>query len=108
VALLVALGVCLGVVLGTGQWVNPAPPWDRADLALLVSSALHGLIYATYVGLAARAGAVFATQTSYIVTLAGICWAMLLLGERFSPFVWVAAAVMLLGISLVRPRPALV
>ena len=105
---LVALVLLGGLMAGTGSWVSPSPPWGRAEGALVLSSALHALLYSGYVGLAARAGAVFATQTSYIVTLAGICWAMLLLGERFSPLVWVAAAVMLLGISLVRPRPAAV
>jgi drug/metabolite transporter (DMT)-like permease len=80
-------------------------PWGRAEWALLVSSALHALLYAGYVGLAAKAGAVFASQSSYIVTAAGLCWAMLLLGERFSPLVFVALGVMLLGVTLVRPRP---
>ena len=103
---LVALVLVGALMLGAGQWVNPAPPWGKAEAALVLSSALHALLYSGYVGLAARAGAVFATQTSYVVTLAGVCWAMLLLGERFSPLVWVAAGVMLLGISLVRPRAA--
>jgi drug/metabolite transporter (DMT)-like permease len=30
---------------------------------------------------------------------------MLLLGERFSLLIWVAGAVMLLGLALVQPRP---
>ncbi|MGL6209808.1 MAG: EamA/RhaT family transporter, partial [Paracoccaceae bacterium] len=67
-------------------------------------SAMHALLYAGYVGLAARAGAVFASQTSYIVTASGVFWAMILLGERFSPFVWAAMAVMLVGLALVQPR----
>lgn len=98
--------LCLPLVLGLGQWVNPwAVSWGEAETALVVSSGLHGLLYATYVGLAARAGAVFAAQTSYIVTAAGIGWAMLLLGERFSHWVWLAVVVMLAGLTLVRPRP---
>ncbi len=52
----------------------------------------------------ARAGAVFASQTSYIVTAAGVIWAMLILNERFPPAVWLAAAVMLGGMFLVQPR----
>ena len=92
------------VMLGLGQWINPAPPWGVAEGALLLSSALHGLLYAGYVALAARAGAVFASQCSYLVTASGVIWAMLLLGERFSPFVWAAMAVMLAGLALVQPR----
>jgi drug/metabolite transporter (DMT)-like permease len=65
---------------------------------------LHALLYAGYVGLAAKAGAVFASQTSYIVTASGLCWAMVILGERFSALIFVAMAVMLVGLTLVRPR----
>lgn len=101
----VALVMVTPLMLGTGQWVAPTGPWGKAELALVLSSAAHGLLYATYVGLAARVGAVFAAQSSYVTTGAGVVWAMVLLGERFSPMIWAAAVVMLVGISLVRPRP---
>ncbi len=101
---IVGVLMCLPLVWLTGSWVSPMPPWGKAEGALVLSSALHGLLYAGYVGLAARSGAVFASQSSYIVTAAGLCWAMLLLGERFSPLVFVALAVMLLGVTLVKPR----
>ncbi len=74
------------------------------EVALIGMSALHALLYATFVWLAAHAGAVFATQTGYIVTAAGLVWAAVLLGERFSPVVFLAAAVMLAGVALVQPR----
>ena len=96
--------LCLPIVWATGQWVDPIFPWGRAEYALLISSALHALLYSGYVALAARAGAVFAAQTAYIVTGSGVFWAMLLLGERFSPFVWAALVVMLAGLTLVQPR----
>ena len=103
-ASLMGLILCVPVVLITGQWVSPLPPWGEPEAALLLSSGLHALLYAGYVGLAAAAGAVFATQTSYIVTASGLCWAMVLLGERFSGWVWLAMVVMLTGLALVRPR----
>ncbi|MEO8245300.1 MAG: DMT family transporter, partial [bacterium] len=103
-ASLAGLILAVPLVFATGQWVNPLAEWGRAEQALVLSSLLHAMLYATYVGLTARAGAVFATQTAYIVTAAGLCWSMLLLGERFSPWVWAALVVMLLGLSLVRPR----
>lgn len=103
-ASLMALGLCVPLVWLTGSWVDPMPPWGKPEAALLVSSVLHACLYAGYVGLAAKAGAVFASQSAYIVTAAGLCWAMALLGERFSPLVFVAMVVMLTGLALVRPR----
>lgn len=97
--------LCLPLVLATGQWIDPLAGFGRAEQALVLSSCVHALVYAGYVWLAARAGAVFAGQTSYLVTGTGMIWAMLLLGERFSPLVWLALVVMLAGVALVRPRP---
>ena len=74
-------------------------PPGPAEWALIGSSALHALLYASFVWLAARAGSVFASQASYFTTASGIIWAMLLLGERFSPWVWAAAAIMLCGLA---------
>ena len=99
--------IILPVVLWSGQWIDPFVPWGRAEIAFVMESVVHTLCYCTYVWLAARAGAVFATQTSYIVTGTGVIWAMLLLGERFSPWVWAALGVMLLGLFLVQPRKSL-
>ena len=104
------LASCLGaviifpVVIWSGQWINPGLPWGRAEIALVLESLIHTLCYCTYVWLAARVGAVFTAQTSYIVTGTGVIWAMLILGERFSGWVWAALCVMLLGLFLVQPR----
>ena len=95
----------LPLMLASGQWIDPTQSWGAPEQALILSSVIHAFMYAGYVWLARVAGAVFATQTSYVVTAAGVGWAMLLLGERFSLLVWVAGAVMLLGLALVQPRP---
>lgn len=102
-ASLMGLILCLPVMLATGQDYNPLP-LGRDDLALALSSALHALLYATYVWLASTAGSVFASQSSYLVTAAGMVWAMVLLGERPSPWAWAALALMLAGVALVQPR----
>lgn len=104
-ASLVGLVLCVPVVVVLDQGFVPAVPFGPAEWGLVLSSVLHGGLYATYVWLAARAGAVFAAQTSYIVTASGLFWAMILLGERFSSWVWVALVVMLAGLALVQPRP---
>jgi drug/metabolite transporter (DMT)-like permease len=97
--------ICLPMALVSGQFFNPyAADWTRSEWALVTSSSIHAVVYAAYVWLAARAGAVFAAQCSYLVTATGVFWAMLLLGERFSPWVWLALVVMLSGVALVQPR----
>ena len=96
--------LCLPVALASGQFIDPTGAWGRAEWALIASSSIHALVYAAYVWLAARAGAVFASQTSYLVTATGLIWAMVLLGERFSPIVWLSLVVMLSGVALVQPR----
>ena len=96
--------LCLPVALATGQFFDPFADFGQAEMALVGSSALHAVIYAAYVWLAFRAGAVFASQCSYIVTGAGIFWAMLILGERFSPVLWLSLVLLLSGVALVSPR----
>ena len=103
-ASLVGAVMALPLTLLSGHWINPLPPYGVPELALIASSCVHALVYAAYVWLAAWAGAVFAAQTAYFVTGSGVLWAMLLLGERFSGWVWAALAVMLVGLFLVQPR----
>ena len=103
-ASVMALILCLPIMLALGQWFNPFDGFGRPEAALAASSVIHALMYAGYVWLASRAGAVFAAQCSYIVTGAGVLWAMALLGERFSPFIWVSLVLLLCGVALVAPR----
>ena len=103
-ASLVGAVICLPLTLATGQWIDPLAGFGRPEGALVLSSMIHALCYAGYVWLAGRAGAVFAAQCSYLVTAAGVFWAMLILGEQLAPLAWVALVVMLSGVALVQPR----
>lgn len=103
-ASVVAAAVSLPLALMTGQFIVPEWPLGAADRALLGSTLLHALAYSGYVWLVGWAGAVFAAQVGYLVTLFGLGWAMLFLGEGYSGWVWAALAVMLAGLALVQPR----
>lgn len=91
----------------TDQVVDLRGVWGAAEVAIVASSVIHALTYTGYVWLIGRAGAVFAVQVSYPVTAFGLIWSMLLLGERYSVWVWAAFAVMFVGLTLVQPRPRL-
>lgn len=101
---MMAAVISLPLMLVTGQWF-PIVPLGAPEIALVLTATLQGIIYSGYFALAQRTGPVFASQTSYVVTAAGMGWAMLLLGERFSLWIWAALPFLLLGLFLVRPKP---
>ncbi|WP_281967428.1 DMT family transporter [Roseovarius nanhaiticus] len=103
-AALLGMAVTGPLAVVSGQWINPLDGIGAAEWALVASAALHGLVYAVYVWLVGRAGSVFAAQTSYLVTGFGVLWSMLILSERYAIWVWLALAIMTVGIALVQPR----
>lgn len=103
-ASLVGLIVITPLMLGTGQYVEPLWPLPVPQLALIASSVVHVLVYATYVWLVTRAGAVFTAQVSYIVTGFGLLWAWIILSEGYASTLWLALGAMFLGMYLVQPK----
>jgi drug/metabolite transporter (DMT)-like permease len=93
------------LALTGGRFVSMTDGLGAAEFAVLASGLLHAVAYAGYVYLVGRAGSVFASQVAYLVTAFGVVWSMLLLGERYSLWVWVAFALMFVGMALVQPRP---
>ncbi len=93
----------LPLAIGTGQFIDLSS-WGAPDKAIVANALIHVAVYTTYVWMVRRAGAIFAVQVSYLVTGFGVIWAMLILSERYSGWVWAALCVMLLGMFLVQPR----
>lgn len=104
-ALVLGSAITFPLAHATGQFIDPRPPWTLPDKALLAASLVHVTAYCLYVWMVGRAGALFAVQVSYLVTGFGVFWAMLLLGEIYSGWVWAAICLMLLGVFLVQPGP---
>lgn len=96
--------ISLPLAILSGQFIDPRGPWGAPDHAIIASALLHAGAYTGYVWLVGRAGPVFTVQVSYFVTLFGVTWALLFLGESYSPYFWAALAVMLAGLALVQPR----
>lgn len=96
------------VAWGTGQFIDPRVDFGAPEWSFLATSVIHVFVYAGYVGLVGRAGAVFAVQVSYLVTGFGIIWAKLILSEAYAPLIWAALGAMFLGMYLVQPRPKVV
>ena len=100
----IAALISIPVALLSDGWYWPAqgPGWP--ELAIIWSGLVSVLGYAGYIVLLRRTGPVFGAQVSYIVTATGILWAMIMLNERYSAWVWGALALLFVGLFLVQPR----
>lgn len=103
---LLGLLIMTPTALVTNQFYNPFANFGVPEYALIVSATGHGLAYACYIWLVGRTGPVFAAQVSYIVTIAGVALSILLLGESYSGYIWLALALVMIGLFLVQPRSA--
>ena len=104
-ATVLGLAALVPLAAATGQLFAPWP-FGRAEAALLATAVLNTLAYSGYVWLIGRAGSVFASLISYLVTGFGVVFARLLLGESYSALVWASLALMVAAIALVQPLGA--
>jgi drug/metabolite transporter (DMT)-like permease len=78
--------------------------WSAADIAILLIGLTTGVAYAGFIWIIGQGGPVFAGLVAYLVTLFGVLWSILALGEDYSGYIWAALTVMCFGMFLVRPR----
>ncbi len=88
----------------SGTTVPVLVEWSTPQLAATGNGLLSGIAFALLLYVIRTAGPVFASQTAYVITLAGVAWGMILFGETHSVYIWSALALTMLGISLVRPQ----
>lgn len=84
-----------------GEWRMLLPPSQPHEWALFGQVSCSMGAYLIYLTIMPRLGAVYVSQTGYIVTLASILWGLAFFGETLSPWVYAAAAVILCGVALV-------
>lgn len=94
------------VVVATGTAFGVGPPWDAVDVAVLALPTITGLAHIVLFELIRTAGPVFFSLVNYFTTASGVVWGMLLFGERHSPWIWAALALMFGALALVNTRPA--
>lgn len=82
----------------------PALPLEMGDLAVFGLAIISVVAYTMFVMSVAKFGAVFASQTGYLVTLAGVLWGILIFGESHSVWVWFSLVCMIIGLALVNPK----
>lgn len=92
------------LALLTGSRIPLPSGADRASLMVLPICLCIAAANWLFQALVKRSGCVFASQNSYVVTVAGIAWSVLLLDEALPPSFWIGAAAVLLGIVIVQPK----
>jgi drug/metabolite transporter (DMT)-like permease len=101
---LFAAMIMLPVALLTDQMFLPTFPFGTVEWAVIGLGLINVVAYTTFIMVIGLAGSVFASQTGYVVTLAGVIWGIVLFGETHSPWVWGSVVMMMLGLALVTPR----
>jgi drug/metabolite transporter (DMT)-like permease len=79
-------------------------PWGRLQWSATGAGMLSGGAFTCLLYVIRTSGPVFASQSAYIITLAGVAWGMMLFGERHSVYIWAALVLVLAGSVLVTPR----
>lgn len=98
-----ALFLLIPTLLVTGEDFLPKEA-SLVEGAVVANTGLHLLAYFGFIWLIGHAGPVFASQVGYVVTGMGVLFGMIFFGESHSLWVWAALALMLGGVSLVKPR----
>ncbi len=101
---IIAAIVLLPLVLLTDSAVPMHWIWDWRGLILVSMAFINVFAYGSFIYLITHSGPVFASQMAYVITLAGVFWGMLILGETHSAWIWLSLIMMLAGLYLVQPR----
>ena len=92
------------MLYGSGQQMTLNWPLDISGLAIFGISFISAVAYTLYIFVIKLSGPLFASQSAYVVTLAGVFWGMAIFEEEHSLWVWSSLLTMLVGLILVTPR----
>ena len=95
------------VLIPTSFWMDVDEPvswiFTSAGLAILAIAIFSTIAYMMFFYTIKASGAVFASQSAYIVTISGVLWGILFFSEVHTVWVWLSILVMMAGLALVTP-----
>jgi drug/metabolite transporter (DMT)-like permease len=94
----------LPIALATGTFHALWPPFSLAELGLMLHMVISGLAFYGLFELIRMSGPTYASQITYIVTLTGVTFGIVIFAEIHSIWVWAATAMVLGGVGLVNLR----
>ena len=104
--LLGSSAVLVVIMAITGQTYWFADFATAGDRAVLLAAAVNAVFVVLFLEIVRRAGPVFFAQFNYLAVLAGIAWGWLIFDETLNALVWLAFALMVVGVVLTSYKPA--
>jgi CheY-like chemotaxis protein len=104
VVLLLSAVLVLPFAVLRGQFFMLGSALSWTDALIVLTGLCVGICTVLYIRLIAMAGAVFGSQSAYAITVAGIAWSVLLLGEVLTLWTGIALLLIVLGLALVGPK----
>jgi drug/metabolite transporter (DMT)-like permease len=101
---LIAAAILLPIALSTDQMIYPSATPGAMEATVLLIAAASISANVLYLHLITGLGSVFTSQSAYFITLAGIGWSVLLLGESLNAWIWAALGLTAAGLFLVGPK----
>ena len=95
-------------VLAIDAFVPLGWPFSHSEWAITGLALLSVACYGLFLVLIINVGPIFASQTAYIITVAGVFWGMLLFNDNHSGWVWASLISVLIAILLVTPQKKLI
>jgi drug/metabolite transporter (DMT)-like permease len=89
-------------ITGQTYWFANFP--SATDGFLLAAIVINSIFVSLYLEIVRLAGPVFFAQFNYLAVLTGIGWGWLIFSDPVSPLVWIAFALMALGVVLITKR----
>lgn len=107
------LPLAAGMLLAGAAELLPAvvltsggPPQDGSTALPLAAAVLATAVaYVLFFQLQRLAGPVYLSQVGFVITPTSLVLGMLLLGERYGPWVWAAMAIVFAGVALTGSQP---
>lgn len=104
--LLISAGLIAPFALISETFIWPGLSIGTTFLMIAVLGIATGVGFVVGLEVVRTAGPVFGGQMAYSQALAGVAWAMLLLGEKPAMIIWVAIVLVIFGFLLVEPKRA--
>lgn len=99
-----AVALLIPVALITDTGIPVFVEWGSMQYAVTGAGFLTAAAFSTWLYVINTSGPIFASQTSYLVTAFGLVWGILLFDERHSLYVWGSLIVLMIALTLVRPK----